>query len=250
MLWRGLVCRTPSLLSRLMAHSYYLDVHAHIVHEQFEGEEAAIAEKCLAQGVRQIVVNGLNPDSNRKILQLCKAFPRLYRPAIGIYPLDAACNVIDESTWKHPFPPPERFDVDLEMDFIEEMAMAKQVVAIGECGLDKYYLTDDVSMAEQERVLRRLMRIAKAADLPIILHTRKAEERVFQMLQEEGVVKADFHCFGGKVRNLPSITFEVITRGVDETGGEDRRGGVLPVHSLWRRADGLVSGLGSGPPSG
>ena len=202
MLWRGVIYRTPSLLSRLMAHSYYVDVHAHIVHELFEGEEANIAERCLAQNVRQVVVNGLNPDSNRKILQLCKDFPQLYRPAIGIYPLDAACNVIDESNWKHPFPPPEKFDVDRETDFIEEMAVTKQVVAIGECGLDKFYLTDDVSMAEQERVLRRLMRIAKAADLPIILHTRKAEERVFQMLQEEGVVKADFHCFGGKVSAL------------------------------------------------
>lgn len=199
MIWRGLVCRSSPLLSRLMAQSYYVDVHAHVVHEQFEGEERDLAERCLASGVRQVVVNGLNPPSNRKILQLCREFPQLYRPAIGVYPLDAACNVIDESSWTHPFPPPERFDVDKEMDFIEAAAMEGQIVAIGECGLDRFYLTDEVSMAEQERVLRRLMRIAKAADLPIILHTRKAEERVFAMLQEEGVVKADFHCFGGKV---------------------------------------------------
>jgi Tat protein secretion system quality control protein TatD with DNase activity len=39
-------------------------------------------------------------------------------------------------------------------------------------------------------------------DIPVILHTRKAEKRVFDMLIEEGVKKADFHCFGGKVRVL------------------------------------------------
>jgi TatD DNase family protein len=66
--------------------------------------------------------------------------------------------------------------------------------------MDKYYLTDDISLAEQERVLRKLMRIARDCDLPIILHTRKIEEKVFQMLQEEGVVRADFHCFGGKAK--------------------------------------------------
>ncbi len=36
--------------------------------------------------------------------------------------------------------------------------------------------------------------------MPIILHTRKAEERVLEMLIEEDVVKADFHCFSGKVK--------------------------------------------------
>ncbi len=41
--------------------------------------------------------------------------------------------------------------------------------------------------------------MAKRHDIPIILHSRKAEERVFELLQEEGVVKADFHCFMGKV---------------------------------------------------
>ena len=74
-------------------------------------------------------------------------------------------------------------------------------------------------MEEQERVLRRLMNIAKEYDIPIILHSRKAESRVFEMLQvsdasnltfallftwlhiqEEGVSKAIFHCFTGKVK--------------------------------------------------
>jgi len=78
------------------------------------------------------------------------------------------------------------------------MAKQKKIIALGECGLDKHYLKDDTTFAEQERVLRKLMRIAKKYDLPIILHTRKAEERVLELLIEEGVVKADFHCFCGK----------------------------------------------------
>lgn len=78
------------------------------------------------------------------------------------------------------------------------MARQKKIIALGECGLDKHYLKDDTTFAEQERVLRKLMKIAKKYDLPIILHTRKAEERVLELLIEEGVVKADFHCFCGK----------------------------------------------------
>jgi TatD DNase family protein len=92
------------------------------------------------------------------------------------------------------------FDIDQELNFIQEMAAAKRRVAIGECGLARHYVRAAPVMAEQERVLRRLMNIAKDNDLPIILHSRKAEARVFEMLQEEGVVKALFHCFMGKVK--------------------------------------------------
>lgn len=84
------------------------------------------------------------------------------------------------------------------MAYIDELAARKEIVAIGECGMDKHYLTDDRSLQEQERVLRMLMRVAVKHDIPLILHTRKAERRVFDMLQEEGVTKADFHCFCGK----------------------------------------------------
>lgn len=46
---------------------------------------------------------------------------------------------------------------------------------------------------------KNLYNAAKRHDLPLILHSRKAEQRLFDMLLEEGVTKADFHCFGGKV---------------------------------------------------
>lgn len=118
--------------------------------------------------------------------------------ALGIYPLDATCNVITD--WPHPFPPPERFNIEEEVQFIDQMAAEGKIVAVGECGLDKHYLTDDVSMAEQERVLRLLIEVAKRRDLPLILHTRKAEARTFEILQEMGVTKADFHCFCGKAK--------------------------------------------------
>ena len=55
-------------------------------------------------------------------------------------------------------------------------------------------------MAEQERVLVALCEVAKRHDLPVILHTRKAERRTLDILREMGVEKADFHCFGGKLK--------------------------------------------------
>ena len=197
----------------------YVDVHAHLIHEKFEGKEDFVAEDCIRNGLDFVIVNGIEPVSNRKILEYCAKYSPYMQPAIGIYPLDAANKFIYTETdiadmaskgtlslemkanWAHEFPPPQKFNVDEEIAFIEEMAKQKKIIAIGECGLDKHYLTDDLSFAEQERVLRRLMQLGVQYDIPLILHTRKAEKRVLDMLIEENVKKADFHCFCGKVSN-------------------------------------------------
>ncbi len=140
----------------------YVDVHCHLIHDKFKGIEDEIALKCKTAGMDFVVVNGLEPISNRQVLELCNKHKPYLLPALGIYPLDAACNVITEANWNHPFPPPEKFDVDAEVDFIDEMAGNKLIAAVGECGLDKHYLTDDTSMQEQERVLRKLMKVMDA----------------------------------------------------------------------------------------
>jgi TatD DNase family protein len=173
----------------------YIDAHAHIVHPRFAGEEDDVAQRAADAGLDYVIVNGLEPTSNRAVLELCERHAHLL-PALGIYPVDAICNQIDAANWPHEFPPPERFDVDAEIDWIA--ANADRVVAIGECGLDQHWVKDQA--AEQERVLRRLCEVALAADKPMILHTRRAEARTFEILVEMGIERADFHCYGGKLK--------------------------------------------------
>lgn len=47
-------------------------------------------------------------------------------------------------------------------------------------------------------MFEKLIQVAIKHDLPLIIHSRKAEARVFDMLKYHGVKKADFHCYGGK----------------------------------------------------
>ncbi|MCO4762853.1 MAG: TatD family hydrolase [Myxococcales bacterium] len=177
--------------------SPYVDVHAHLIHPSFAGEEDAVAERARAAGLAFVIVNGLEPKSNRAVIELCRRHDNLL-PAVGIYPVDACGAVIDRAAWDHPFDPPAVFDVDAEIDWID--SVASEVVAIGEVGLDAYWVRDAAALAEQERVLRRLCKVAIKHDKPLILHTRKAEARTFELLQEEGVERADFHCYGGKLK--------------------------------------------------
>ena len=173
----------------------YVDVHAHLVHEAFADDAHEAAQRAADAGLDVIIVNGLEPTSNRRVLELCAQYPHL-KPACGIYPVDAIARQITPEDWTYDFAPPAPFDVDAEIDWIE--ANIDQMVAVGECGLDQYWVKTQAE--EQERVLRRLCRVAKAHDKPVILHTRKAEQRTFDILLEEGIEKADFHCYGGKLK--------------------------------------------------
>lgn len=159
----------------------YVDVHAHLIHDRFENREDEIAIDCIRKGMDFVIINGIEPKSNRRILEFCEKYSPFMQPAIGIYPLDA-CNrfifteedvkrlqsekvagteesAVPSVNWTYEFPAPEKFDVDEEIAFIEEMAKNRTIIAIGECGLDKHYVTDETSFAEQERVLRRLMQV-------------------------------------------------------------------------------------------
>ncbi len=172
--------------------SYYVDVHTHLTHEDFNADRNAVIHRAHEAGLGAIVVNGLEPRSNREILAMAKANP-LIRPALGIYPLDAVCDRIPES---FPFAV-GKFDVWDEISFIRSQAAAGVLAAIGECGLDGHYL-DESFLPGQERVFEALIGIAMDYQLPLIIHTRKCERRAGEILAAHGAKKVNFHCFGGR----------------------------------------------------
>lgn len=172
----------------------YLDIHTHLTHEKFARDRDEVIARAISHGLEKIVVNGLEPKSNREILDMAKQFPEVV-PALGIYPIDAICHLVKDL----PFPV-GKFDVDSEIAFIRDCAKNGLVSAIGECGLDGYWVGED-TFAEQERVFEALIAIALDYSLPLIIHTRKLEVRSAEILRAHGVKKVNFHCYGGKVKN-------------------------------------------------
>lgn len=169
----------------------YVDVHSHLTHEDFANDLPEVVQRAEKAGLGAIIVNGLEPRSNRRILDLATRYP-IIKPALGIYPIDAI-NGLTESL-PHPV---AQFDADQEIAFIEEQIIAGRVFAIGECGLDGYWVGQE-TFAEQERVFEALIEKAKRHDLPLIIHTRKREERAMEILAHHKVELVDFHCYGGK----------------------------------------------------
>ncbi len=173
--------------------AFFVDVHAHLTHEKFNNDRQAVLDRCQQSGMGAVIVNGLEPKSNRTILEMAKTHDFI-KPALGIYPIDAVNNLVKDLPFRV-----SHFNVDEEIAFIRQQAETGQLIAIGECGLDGYWVTEE-TFARQEQVFLELVDIAMACDIPVIIHTRKLEKRSIEILKHHGIKKVNFHCFGGKVK--------------------------------------------------
>jgi TatD DNase family protein len=129
--------------------------------------------------VKAIISNGTSQASNEAVRELCQAHP-LIRPAYGLFPTEPGTQSTDAAA----------------LAWIHEQAVvgAYPPVAIGEVGLDGV----EPVTAEQRERFRACCVLATQLRLPIIVHSRKAEQLVFDelaALQHTGPVI--LHCFGG-----------------------------------------------------
>jgi TatD DNase family protein len=170
------------------------DVHAHLTHPTLAPLEADVLAGAAANGVTTILTNGLNPRDNEAARLLAARSP-LVKPAFGLYPVDAVLPELRALG--------KRYPRDGDACAAEEGVAwvrnhAAEAVAIGEIGLDGYWVPEEL-WPRQEEVFRALVAIALDADRPMIVHTRKRERRAFEILREMGATRVDWHCFGGKV---------------------------------------------------
>lgn len=170
------------------------DVHAHLTHEQMRPHLDAVLKRARDACVTTIISNGLNPADNQAVAELAKAQP-LVRPAFGYYPVDAVLRAMRADGEQYP-DQREDWDPWQAVEWVERHV--GEAFAVGEIGLDGYWVPEKY-WEQQEAVFRRLVQIALDANKAIIIHTRKREARTFEILQEMGATRVDWHCFGGRV---------------------------------------------------
>jgi len=172
------------------------DVHAHLTHPRLALDADAVVAHARAAGVTTIVTNGLNPADNLATLALAARHPGIVRPALGLYPVDAVLPELRALGADYP----RDGDASSGDEGIAWLAAhVGEAFAVGEIGLDGHWVPEPL-WARQEELFRHALEIAKAADKPVIVHTRRRERRAFEILRELGMERVDWHCFGGKVK--------------------------------------------------
>ena len=152
-----------------------VDTHVHLTEEIFRGRVPEVLERARSAGVGAFVVPAYDEDSLDAVTQVSAAHDGVV-PAFGIHP------------WflKDPLP----------VDRLASLCREHGAVAVGEIGLDfaRPCLPADV----QERAFRRQLELAAGLGLPVIVHSRRAVDRVLAIVRELGSgLKGVMHSFPG-----------------------------------------------------
>ncbi|MBL1223657.1 TatD family hydrolase [Enterococcus sp. BWR-S5] len=154
------------------------DSHTHLNAEQFNDDIPETIERAKELGVTEMAVVGFDTPTIDKSLALSKEYADIYS-IIGWHPTEAGS-----------------YTKDIEAR-LQELLDTPKVVALGEIGLDYYWMEDPKDV--QDRVFRRQIAIAKEMKLPISIHMRDAIEDTYRVLKEEGVqdIGGIMHSYSG-----------------------------------------------------
>ncbi|HLC58334.1 MAG TPA: TatD family hydrolase [Candidatus Nanoarchaeia archaeon] len=170
-----------------------IDVHCHLTFPHFKKDLNEVIERARNAGVVSILSSGVDPKTNREVLELSKNYD-IVKASLGIYPLDAVGLAHYDDV---PRENESVFDVDAELKFIEKNK--DNIIAIGEIGLDGTP-KPDAKMKEQQEVFWKCIELARKIKKPIVVHTRKAEKECIEILQSSGLKNVVLHCFTGNLK--------------------------------------------------
>jgi TatD DNase family protein len=160
------------------------DSHCHLAGEEFVGDLRDVVARAKAAGVTRalVILAAEDADEIARAQAVLAAWPEC-RLAVGVHPHHA-----------HVFADDAEGAAALVAERLDALPEAR---AVGEIGLDYHY---DFSPREvQHAVFRVQIRLAVSRDLPVVIHTRDAEDDTLRILLEEGRgnLRGVFHCFTG-----------------------------------------------------
>ncbi len=154
-----------------------VDSHCHLEYEGLVDDQSGALERARSLGVQAFLNISTKRSEWAQVVGTAQARRDVYA-SVGIHP-----HYADQH-------------IDLTREDLLAETRKPKVVGIGETGLDYYY--DQSDREAQQRSFRLHIDVAREAQLPLIIHTRDAEDDTFAILEEEmgkGAFPALIHCF-------------------------------------------------------
>ena len=150
-----------------------IDTHCHIYNSEIENAEEIIKE-CKKNNI-YMILNGIDPNSNKEILDLAKKFDNVYA-ALG-YDHSVVNDITEE-----------------DIKLLDEQLSNEKVIAVGEIGLDYYWVKDNKET--QKELFEKMLNLAEKHNLPVIVHAREAIGDTYDILKKHKVI-GSMHCYQG-----------------------------------------------------
>lgn len=159
--------------------NFYIDTHAHIYLEEFDGDRTDMLSRATAAGVEKIFMPNIDHTSIDRMLELELKSEGLCLPMMGLHP----CSI--------------KKDFEKELYQMEYWITKRKFSAIGEMGTDLYW--DKTFWEQQQEAFRIQVGWAKQHKLPIVIHSRDSLDQTIELVEQlkDDSLTGVFHCFTG-----------------------------------------------------
>ena len=158
--------------------NYLIDTHAHLDFPELYSKLDLIIENAKNQNVLKIITISTNLNKIGKIIQISNDYDVVYF-TVGVHPNE----VLKDKDYQN-------------YSLISDISNNLKCVGIGECGLDYHFGNEDKDKQKLSFITQ--IKVARDKKLPLIIHSRDADEDMIDILQDEykkGAFKAILHCF-------------------------------------------------------
>lgn len=182
-----------------------IDIGINLAHDSYDADRATVLERARAAGVVQLIVTGSSLAATHKALDLARQHPGQLFATAGVHPHHAGELSAAASSE------------------LAELARRREVVAVGECGLD--YYRDLAPREAQRRAFERQLGLAAEVGKPVFLHQRDAHADFVAILRAHGRThRGVAHCFTGGGEELRCYLELGLAIGITGWICDERRG--------------------------
>ncbi len=150
--------------------------HAHYDDKRYKRDRDEVLKECFDEGITKIVNIGADINTSIASVKLAKQYDFVYA-TVGVHPHDVQ-NMTNE-----------------DIEILKELSQEEKVLAIGEIGLDYYYEHSD--RESQRKWFIEQLKLANELDLPVVIHSRDADQECYEIVKKYCPKKAVIHCFSG-----------------------------------------------------
>ena len=166
-----------------------IDTHCHIDFKDFDSDREDVIKRAKDK-LDNVIVSGFSNDSNMEVLQLSKDYEGFIYPTFGFHPVSSQ-NATQE-------------EIDIAHENIKNHL--DEILAIGEVGMDYFYVTDKALRERQQEIFKGFLELANEYKVPIVMHVRDCEKKAVNIIPEyEDIPYFVFHCYGGSLKTAKKI---------------------------------------------
>ncbi|MFN3840728.1 MAG: TatD family hydrolase [Cyclobacteriaceae bacterium] len=167
--------------------NYWVDTHAHIYLNEFDGDRGQMVERARQSGIGKILMPNIDSTSVGPMLRAEEEFPDMCIPMMGLHP----CSV--------------KQDFERELYEVESWLSKRKFAAVGEIGTDLYW--DNTYWEQQKEAFTVQVNLAQKHKLPVVIHCRETLDQTIDMIErlQDGELTGVFHCFTGNLTQAERI---------------------------------------------